>query len=65
MMTLNDLAKIKFLQFQELPLNEPVPDNRLSWEECCAWADPEHPKYSPLYENLKIKALSEARLECN
>ena len=44
-MTIEELARLEWYRDQNLDPNEPVPEGRLTWEECLELANPKHPHY--------------------
>lgn len=57
------LAKEKFNKDQGIV--GPVPEGRLSWEECLEFSMPENPLYDVCFEQMANKAIAAALTECN
>lgn len=64
-MTIPDLVRRKWYRQQELDPDEPLPDGRLSYEECEELADPDHPAHHPVYANLLEEAWADLFVELN
>jgi hypothetical protein len=59
------LARLKWFEEQNLDPDEPVPEGRLTWEECVAMADLKHPLHDSCFKSMLDEAMDRVSLECN